>query len=241
MVENLETGSSQLTKPSQRELKIQDMVMEVTREVGEGVMVEEIGQQQDKMIASNVADQDIGHETVHQLVVVEVLVHSRLHVPSMVVLLDAGIAMQMIVIGTWMIDMTEVVMVIEIVMTTEMIDMGVVVIDMRMTGIPLLETALLLKGMPLLLSVTPITDMGKTELTIKMLDPEVLVIDMVAVGLHVMMEKATGRGQLRTTVLGGEGGRHRWSDTEQSRAFSTILTVSVRSTFVAFSFLLTLP
>lgn len=128
MVENLATGSSQLTRPSQRALKIQDMAMEVTRQVEGGVMVEEIGQQQDKMIATNAAGQDIGRATVRQLVAVEVLAHCHLHV-GMVGLLAAGIAMQMIVIDMWMIDLIEAVMAIEIVLTTEMIAMGVVVID----------------------------------------------------------------------------------------------------------------
>ncbi|KAL0358620.1 UNVERIFIED_CONTAM: Glycine-rich RNA-binding protein RZ1C [Sesamum angustifolium] len=92
---------------------------------GRGVTVE-IGQL-GRMIASNAADQDTGPEIVHQQVLVEVLVNSRLHVLGMLEVVAVANAMQIIVTDMWMTDMTEVVMVIEIVMTLEMIDMEAVI------------------------------------------------------------------------------------------------------------------
>lgn len=126
MVKNWETASSQLTRLNQRELKTQGMATE-----GEGgALVEEIGHRQARTIASSAEGQDIGLETVHQLVVVEVVAHCRhLHVLDMVAPLAVTVMLLMIAIDLWMIDSTEAVMVIGIVMTAEMIDMQVDVID----------------------------------------------------------------------------------------------------------------
>lgn len=104
-------------------------------------MVEETGQR-DRMTASNVAGQDIGHEIVHLSEVAEVLAHSLLHVLGMLVLALAETVMQMFVIGIWMINMIEAVLMIEIVMTSGMNAMGPVT-DTSMTGTPQLETGFL--------------------------------------------------------------------------------------------------
>lgn len=135
-VESLESESSQLTKRSQKEARIQGMATGVIQQVEGAVMVVEIGQQQGLMIVSNAAVQDTGPGTVHQQVGPEVGVHSHLHLHGLGMAgpVVVGTAIQMIVTDTWMIDTTEVVMVTEIVMTTEMIDMAPV-IHMLMTGI----------------------------------------------------------------------------------------------------------
>lgn len=96
-----------------------------------GALVEEIGHRQVGTIASSVEGQDIGLETVHQLVVVlEVVAHCHhLHVLDMVGPLAVIVMQLTIVIDSWMTDSTEAVMVIGIATTAEMIDTGVVVID----------------------------------------------------------------------------------------------------------------
>lgn len=152
MEESLEIESSLLTRPSQREAKIKGLAMEVIQQVEEGVMVEETGQQV-RMTASNVAGQAIGHEIAHQLVVAEVLVPSPLLALSTPGLVPVETVIQMFVIGTWMINMIEVAMMIEIVMKSGMIAMGAA-IDILMTGTLQLETDSRLTGFPLLLTVT---------------------------------------------------------------------------------------
>lgn len=139
MVENLEIESSLLTRPSQREAKIKGLAMGVILEVEGGVMVEETGQQQGRMTASNVAGLDIGPETVHQLgaeveVVEEVVVHSLLHVLGILGLPPVEIVTQMFAIGTWMTNMIEAVTMTEIVTKSKMIVTGVA-IAMLLTGI----------------------------------------------------------------------------------------------------------
>lgn len=137
MVESWGTESSRSTRPSPKwEVKIQVIATEVTLQVEGAVMVEEIGQLLGQMIASNVADLDTGTEIVLRQVVAEVGAHhSRLLDLGMVGPVVVGTDMQMIMTGTWMIDMTEVVMVIKIVMTTGMIDMEAVIDMLLMTGI----------------------------------------------------------------------------------------------------------
>lgn len=118
---------------------ITDLAMEVIQEVEGVVMVEEIGLQQGRMTASNVAGLGIGLETVRQLeveVAEAVAAHSLLHVLGM---LQAPppvveIVMRMFVKGTWMISTIEAVMMTEIDMRSKMIDMGAVIVTLT-TGI----------------------------------------------------------------------------------------------------------
>lgn len=127
--------SSQSTRPSRKwEVKNQIMDMDLTHQVvGVVVLMVAIGQQV-RTLVSSVAAQVIGPEIAHQWVEVEAVVHSHLHALGMVLQMAVEIAMLVIVIGMWMIGLTEVVMVIEIVTTAGMIDMGIV-IESPVTGI----------------------------------------------------------------------------------------------------------
>lgn len=108
-------------------------MVEVTHQVAGAAMVEVTGQQ-GQTIASSVAAQAIGLETVHWKVVAAVHVqYPPLLDQGMLEVVPVGIVM-VVTIGTWMINMIEGIMLIGTAMIAEMIDMEAV-IELLMTGV----------------------------------------------------------------------------------------------------------